>query len=266
MSGITAAKPAQLSLGRLIPWAVGVAWWAIFAWGWSVRDERYLSAEFGLGYGLGIAGLACMSALLLYSVRKRARSMRAVGPIRRWLSVHILLGLAGPLCILFHANFRLGSLNSNVSLACVLLVASSGVFGRVLYPRIHNALTGQRATLKQVRAGIEAERHALSASVATDAALESALRELEALALGQAAFARLLGRSVVLRRRARALRNRALAPASRRALARYTDAVQGVLRFRIYEHLFGLWHAFHLPLCFLLFGAAVVHVLAVHLY
>jgi hypothetical protein len=42
--------------------------------------------------------------------------------------------------------------------------------------------------------------------------------------------------------------------------------VGAVLDFRVYERLFSLWHAFHLPLCFLLFGAATVHVLAVQLY
>lgn len=266
MSFSTARETAPLSLGRLVPWAVGVLWLIVFTWGWHVRDERLVNAEFGLGYGLGIVGLGCMSAMLLYSVRKRARSMRALGPIRRWLSIHMFLGLAGPLCILFHANFSLGSLNSTVSLACVVLVASSGVFGRFLYPRIHNGLTGQRATLKQLGTSIEAKRLTLSTSVATDAALETGIRELETLALSKAGLFPLLARTAVLRKRSRALLRRTLTPAAARALRSYTDGVSGILRFRVYERLFGLWHAFHLPLSFVLFGAAAVHVLAVHIY
>jgi hypothetical protein len=266
MSETIAPNTTRSWVARVVPWGVGAAWWLIFAWGWSVREERYLSAEFGLGYQLGIAGLACMIALLLYSVRKRSRWMREAGSIRRWLSVHILLGLGGPLCVLFHADFRLGSLNSSVSLACVLLVAGSGVIGRVIYPRIHNALSGQRATLNQVKSGVDAKRQRLSSSVASDEALVSAFHELELLALGQAPLPRLFGRIFVLRRRSRALRRRPLPPAALRALGDYLGTVQGVLRFRIYERLFGLWHAFHLPLCFLLFGAAAVHVVAVHLY
>ena len=46
----------------------------------------------------------------------------------------------------------------------------------------------------------------------------------------------------------------------------YLAAVRRVAEFGAYEQLFSLWHAFHLPLCVLLFGAAAVHVLAVHLY
>jgi hypothetical protein len=39
-----------------------------------------------------------------------------------------------------------------------------------------------------------------------------------------------------------------------------------VAEFRAYERLFSVWHALHVPLCVLLFAAAAVHVLAVHLY
>jgi hypothetical protein len=39
-----------------------------------------------------------------------------------------------------------------------------------------------------------------------------------------------------------------------------------VAGFSVYERVFALWHAFHLPLCFLLFAAAFVHVIAAHLY
>jgi hypothetical protein len=33
-----------------------------------------------------------------------------------------------------------------------------------------------------------------------------------------------------------------------------------------YERAFALWHAFHLPFCVVLFGAAAVHVVAVQMY
>jgi hypothetical protein len=39
-----------------------------------------------------------------------------------------------------------------------------------------------------------------------------------------------------------------------------------VARFSSYERAFALWHAFHLPFCIVLFGAAAVHVVAVHMY
>ena len=36
--------------------------------------------------------------------------------------------------------------------------------------------------------------------------------------------------------------------------------------FQAYERLFSLWHALHLPLIFMLLVAAVVHIVAVHVY
>ena len=73
------------------------------------------------------------------------------------------------------------------------------------------------------------------------------------------------------RLRARAKRSlRRAGAAERRDVLRevrdYTRSVRELARFRAYERVFGLWHAVHLPLCVLLFVAAVVHVVAVNLY
>jgi hypothetical protein len=44
----------------------GLACAALLVWGALVRGEHYLSADFGLGYALGIVGTSCMLLLLLY--------------------------------------------------------------------------------------------------------------------------------------------------------------------------------------------------------
>jgi hypothetical protein len=59
---------------------------------------------------------------------------------------------------------------------------------------------------------------------------------------------------------------RSLDRASVEMLHDYLAAVRRVAEFGAYEQLFSLWHAFHLPLCILLFSAAAVHVIAVHMY
>jgi hypothetical protein len=43
-------------------------------------------------------------------------------------------------------------------------------------------------------------------------------------------------------------------------------ATRRVAEFQAYERLFSLWHALHLPLIFMLIVAAVVHIVAVHVY
>ncbi len=251
---------------------------ALLVWGWRVREEVYVSAGFGLGYGLGILGTASMLLLLAYSLRKRLRLMRSWGPIPRWFSIHMALGLVGPVAILFHANFRLGSLNSTVALACVILVASSGVAGRLIYPKIHHGLWGRRATLRELGEALDSRRDALGAALSASPETSRALEELEAFALaGKRGLFAATWRFFGLRRRTRTMRRhvarllvrgdrRSLDHASVEALRAYLAAVCRVAEFGAYEQLFSLWHAFHLPLCILLFVAAAVHVIAVHLY
>jgi len=251
---------------------------ALLVWGWRVREEVYVSAGFGLGYGLGILGTASMLLLLAYSLRKRLRLMRSWGPIPRWFSIHMALGLVGPVAILFHANFRLGSLNSTVALACVILVASSGVAGRLIYPKIHHGLSGRRATLRELAEALDSRRDALGAVLSASPETSSALEGLESFALaGKRGVFAATRRSFGLRRRTRAIRRhaarllvrgdrRSLEHASVEALRAYLAAVCRVAEFGAYEQLFSLWHAFHLPLCILLFVAAAVHVIAVHMY
>ena len=249
----------------------GVACVLLLAWGARVRDEHYLSADFGPGYALGFIGTSCMLLLLLYSVRKRMRAIVSWGHLRHWFSVHMLLGILGPVAILFHANFRLGSLNSSVALVCMLLVAWSGVIGRLIYPKIHHGLYGRRASLRVLQQAAATQRSALGAALATSPSMARALAEFEALAAREAAgpFSA-LARVARLAWRARALRRftprQTGAEVTRLALSDYVAAVQQVAGFSVYERVFSLWHAFHLPLCFLLFAATFIHVIAAHLY
>ena len=249
----------------------GLACTALLVWGAFVRDEHYLSADFGLGYALGIVGTCCMLLLLLYSLRKRMRAIGSWGALRHWFSIHMLLGVLGPVAILFHANFRLGSLNSSVALMCMILVASSGVIGRLIYPKIHHGLYGRRASLRVLQRAAASQRDALGAALAASPSMARALAEFEAVAAREAAgpFAA-LARVARLGSRARALRRLAprgaKAESTRRALSEYVAAVRQVAELSVYERVFSLWHAFHLPLCFLLFAATIVHVIAAHLY
>jgi len=248
------------------------------SWGWSVRDEFYLTAESGLGYALGIVGLGCMLLLLLYSLRKRIRALRDWGPIRHWFGIHMFLGVAGPVAILFHANFRLGSLNSTVALLCVILVASSGLIGRFIYPKVHTNLYGRKTSLRELRGEASRSRRAVDSAASGVPGVSQALTGFETHALGEECgalqswlrFFALPVRSRFVRRRCarmmETVRDRAHRAALDAEVAAYLKAVRRVAEFRGYERLLSLWHAFHLPFCVMLFLAAAVHVLAVHMY
>ena len=267
---------------------------AALIYGWQMRDEGHLTPESGVGYWLGIGGASAMLLLLGYPLRKRLTGLKILGSVTGWFRVHMMLGMLGvigPALILLHANFKLGSLNSNVALLAMLTVASSGLIGRYLYGRIHLGLYARRAQIAELQADVAAlkgaiegelslpadflaalDRHAERARSRRSGALSSlfTLLRLRLTSLGLkarlgqvverhvGAEARRLGWSWRLRRRH--------AKAVRTLLQQYLTAVNKTAAFVFYERLFGLWHVLHLPLFAILLFAAVIHVVAVHLY
>jgi hypothetical protein len=254
--------------------SLALACGAALAAAWPLRHERYLVPDSGLGYALGIGGLSLLVLLLAYPLRKRLRALRSWGRLPIWFQVHMLLGVLGPTAILFHSNFRVRSLNSGVALASMLLVAGSGFVGRFIHTRIHRGLFDRRQTLERLRREAESARSATRAILRAMPELAARLRSFEswALAPGVATLPvtpRLwrLGREGRATERAcRRILRRAGLPEGPRVIRAHVRAVRRVAEFRAYERLFSVWHALHVPLCVLLFAAAAVHVLAVHLY
>ena len=95
--------------------------------GWLLRDSELTSAKSGAGYWLGIIGASMMLMLLLYPLRKRIRALRILGKTAFWFKTHMILGIVGPVLVLYHSNFQLGSFNSQVALFCMLLAAIYGI-------------------------------------------------------------------------------------------------------------------------------------------
>jgi hypothetical protein len=285
------AAPAPRRHG-LRPGALGfIAAGALLVFGLTFPIGRYLTPTRGLGYALGIAGGSMMLLLFLYSARKRVRWLSFLGSTARWFRFHMALGILGPLCILYHADFSLGATNSNVALFSMLTVAGSGLVGRYIYSRIHRGVYGQRLTLTELRDKAEGLK-ALSGSMGFLPELAARLDALEQrlLAAGprvpilsavklpviavMALAARWRVRRYIHQQLRPAARNSPVVAAERKRLARaagaYADRRIGATRrlagFQAYERLFSLWHALHLPLIFVLIAAGIVHVIAVNLY
>ncbi len=261
--------------------------------GWINRNERHWVPETGLGYWFGIAGAAALLALLLYPLRKRFRSIHFIGSVPAWFRLHMALGLLGPSLVLLHCNFRSESLNASVALNAMLIVAGSGLIGRFLYSHVHSTLSGKRlaaATLFEENLSdheIErsnpyfglSQRSLAQVSAVTKNALVPP-PELFA-AIGHASLirwqARQLARSLRREIKVRHTELSRAGTASRRQLkherqeferdvAAHLAAVRKVATLAIHERLFSLWHFLHLPLFLMLVIAAIVHVIAVHLY
>ena len=255
------------------------------------RGEGNLTAESGLGYLLGIVGSLLMVVLMLYPMRKKMRFMRNWGPIPHWFRFHMLAGIIGPVMILFHANFQLGSLNSRVVLGSTLLVAASGIFGRYLYTKIHYGLYGKRMSLEQLHQAISTNQDNLAAVFIYAPKIQARLLRFDELVLSPSrGVLHSIGRVLLidlLRRwtelRIQLVLRRALRVAARRnhwsrretarqyraanlLIKRHFIAVMKVAEFSFYERFFSLWHIFHMPLFLLLLIALVMHVIAVHMY
>jgi hypothetical protein len=292
-AGFSGAQPRgsrkETRLGLSAAAIFGIATALVLAVGLVLPTEHYITPQRGVGYWLGIIGGSMMLLLFLYSARKRVRWLTWLGAITGWFRFHVIFGVVGPLCILFHSNFRLGATNSNVALFSMLLVVGSGLVGRYIYARVHNKLYGHGLTLKALRAGADGVR-AVSVSLLPE--LVSRLEKSEQRLLstgprllvlgcpkpavlwilatsarlrlhhyiGTALRAAARDSAVVARQRARLHKTACAYVDKRLVAARLVASVQG------YERLFSLWHSVHVPLIFTLIVAGVVHVVAVHVY
>jgi len=259
--------------------------------GWLGREERHIRADLGVGYWLGIIGASIMALLLLYPVRKRMRFLQGAGATSLWFRAHIALGVLGPLLILYHCNFQLGSLNSRVALFCTLLVALSGLVGHYLYAKVYIGLSGRKANLQQLvdRARLTAEQKKYASAfvpelldrmnaydrkalVPPDNVLASALLPIRLAVRTRWAqfkltrFARRQIRLQALASNRIAAEQQQLEAVLSKFIAEHLRRVRRVAVFGFYERVFSLWHLFHLPFFYILVFAALIHVLAVHMY
>jgi hypothetical protein len=256
---------------------------------------------FDFGYNLGLAGGLMMLVLLLYPLRKRVKVFQKIGVLPGWFKWHMVLGILGPLTIIFHSTYHVyipyihpvGSPNAAVAMLCMLLVSGSGTFGRLFYTKIHHGLYGRQATLKELQAEMEQTGDVKSMfSFAPD--IEKAMEDfrvrseqyskvssynfIQFIKVGLQAFS--LSRSLpkelyqVMQTQSRQnnFSDAQLANMGRMYLdyqekiRAYLKAVRDAAQFHTYERLFSWWHVFHIPLVYMMVFSAVYHVYAVHAY
>lgn len=259
--------------------------------GWIGRHERNITPEDGLGYALGIIGASMMAALLIYPLRKRLRSLRILGSTRHWFMAHMLLGIVGPVLILYHSNFSVSSLNSQVALFCTLLVAGSGLVGRYLYTQIHRGLYGEKTNLRSLVDEMQNSLEKITTSSPVLAEFQEQLTGFDKSVLEPPenlfqstirpfAFAfrtrwayqrmswklRRAGAEEPASSRTFSAHEKQLVIGARRDLRQHLKQVRKIAHLNFFDRLFSLWHILHLPFFFMLVISAIVHILAVHMY
>jgi len=248
---------------------------AVALFGWHAVSQPGYSSGSRTGYNIGLAGAILMLILFLYPLRKHVRWLNAAGPLREWLNLHMLLGICGPLLILFHSRFHIDSINAAVAMASMLVVAGSGIVGRFIYTRIHHELRGQKLAAIELRAALAQSLTRIEGGKSLPASARRILESYEAYAernpggvLSRTLKFLFIGwrRLWTARRIRRQLNGYAGARHITIQIESYLHGLQRVAQFSIYERLFSLWHLLHIPLVALLVLSAVFHVLAVHMY
>ena len=256
---------------------------------------------FDFGYNLGLAGGLMMLTLLLYPLRKRWKFLENLGFLPTWFKWHMVLGILGPLTIVFHSTYHVyipfihptGSINAAVAMYCMLLVSGSGTFGRFFYTKIHHGLYGRQATVNELQAEMEQtgdvqslfsfapnvektlgdfrERAEKYSKVSGYGFVNFAKVGFEASALARS-LSKEIHQIMQAEAREKSFDAQQLAEMEKQYLEHrekiisYLRAIRDTAQFHTYERLFSWWHIFHIPLVYMMVFSAIYHVYAVHAY
>ncbi len=253
-----------------LSWYLSVA--LVIYIGWSVREQRYLLAESGIGYWLGIIGGAMMLLLLYYPVRKRKPRWKYSGSIKFWFRFHMFLGIAGPVLIILHSGYRLGSLNGTVAFFCMLIVAGSGLIGRYLYRRIHHGLYGEKIRFEELYHKDQSWEEKLAElknkypePVEKLGVIESQLVQHGAAASRSLWFYQSMQWQLQTLKR-QIIQQLGKNSADSAGFQQRIQSLKSITSLGVHEILFSYWHILHFPLFIMLLISGITHVVVVHFY
>ena len=266
----------------------------VIALGYLIATQNFYEPGDDLGYNMGLVGGLMLLSLLLYPLRKRARFLSNLGFLPVWFKWHMIFGILAPTLILFHTSFSIGSINAGVALIAMLLVASSGIFGRFFYSKIHKGLYGRQAHLKDLQEDMATTAANSMSFLSFAAEIGEQLdgfraRTVTTSTSGDAGFlnfATIGIRSALLSRSLVKNLHQVMYPKTDEAngseaqrqeldlifaenskkIKGYIKAVRDIAQFHTYQRLFSWWHIFHIPLVYMLVLTGIFHVIAVHMY
>jgi hypothetical protein len=295
MTEIASRGPANSTTELVLRWTWRAGLFVLTALlvflGWLVSTGSMYKSGDDFGYNMGLVGGLLMLSLLIYPLRKRMRFMNKLGSMQAWFRYHQVAGILGPLLVLFHSTFRIGSMNGRVALYAMLLVAGSGLIGRYLYRHIHKGMYGRHLTMRDAEADLQLSTDDVRSIFAAYPKIQAKLADFRAYAFAQEPSPwRRVVRFVTLRSRGHRL-SLAIRDGIKKSLSKakhenrmtkreriltyqlakqktdvFVDAVCEAAQLATWERMFGLWHVLHVPFLYLLVVSGIVHVIAVHMY
>ena len=249
-------------MGRLLPAIYAfiiVVETIAFSWRWWT-DRPAPTSTFSVT--LGWIGLGSMVVMLIYSVARRSRAMRAMARLSWWLHFHIFLGVQGAVCVLFHSlhlftrGYAVHLLNPAVlNFAAVTTVFFSGLFGRYLYSFIPHTLGGEQMAAKEV----EAELMKLGP-------VSAELEPLVKLGVAPRTFGGLITADLATRRALRSLPSLSLKAEALSLVERRLKLQRRLHALTAAERVFQRWIILHRPLATIMYVLSVVHVVLSYMY
>lgn len=233
----------------------------------SAGHELFASSA-TVGHGYGVLGtVMILVGVFFYGLRKRAPYLSRFGKLKHWLQAHIFLCTLGPYLVLLHTTLRFGGLVA-IAFWSMVLVVSSGIFGRYVYVRIPKTIQGHFLSLE----ALESRREEAVARIGETVGLEEEsvrglLEEFRPPTPRNAGHALILAVRWDLGRRSTGQDlKQALGESShdRRELMRMLREESRqelhIALLQPFHRLFRYWHVFHLPLAIVMFLILAVHV------
>lgn len=148
----------RLRVGYLLAIAGTLALLAYgFTYYWSSPVQRalspkhvYLKPSGAIGLRLGMFGVLLFLCIFLYPLRKKWAWLGRQGSSRRWLDIHVLLGLVAPVVVTFHSAFKFSGI-AGIAYWIMVIVAMSGVVGRYIYAQIPRSINSAELSLKEAQ-------------------------------------------------------------------------------------------------------------------
>jgi hypothetical protein len=243
----------------------------VLAIGWMVREQRYLVAESGIGYWLGIIGGLLMVMLLIYPLRKRKPQWRYIGSVKFWFRFHMVMGIGAPVLIIYHSGYQLGSLNGRVAFFSMIIVALSGLVGRYFYRRVHHGLHGEKIRFEELYKTDDDWLEKLPKPNASIADLAARLRAIEVkitnthIGVDHSCWY-YFSLSGQLKRLQKRVSKQISTSSIRQLMLARIKSLRSICRLEINETMFSYWHILHFPLFLMLIVSALIHVFVVHFY
>jgi hypothetical protein len=128
-----------------------------YSYYWSSAGQRalssrhaYLKPSGSIGLRLGMFGVLLFLFIYLYPIRKKWAWLGRQGNSKRWLDIHVLLGLVAPVVITFHSAFKFSGI-AGVAYWIMIVVLLSGVVGRYIYAQIPRNLNSAELSLREAQ-------------------------------------------------------------------------------------------------------------------